>query len=151
MMHWRNGRRILRQPDSHLSLYEQNKHYNKTTYPDVPAVVTEQVMKRLQPALTAYVKGRKEGRAVASLRYKPPQRWHSIEFRNGPNALDGCYCKALQQCSGRMWLNLHCALQGPCKSVWIVTRPSGWYLQCAVRLSYNRCLRHRQLLAWIWV
>ena len=38
----------------YLSLYEQDKHYNKTTYPDVPAVVTDQVMKRLHRALTAY-------------------------------------------------------------------------------------------------
>jgi hypothetical protein len=53
----------------YLSLYEQDKHYNKTTYPDVPAVVTDQVMKRLHQALTAYFKGRKEGRWMVSPMY----------------------------------------------------------------------------------
>lgn len=64
-------------------------------------------MKRLHRALAAYFKGRKEGRAVGFPRYKSPQRWHSIEFRNGPDALDGCYFQAPQQYGGRMQLNLH--------------------------------------------
>jgi putative transposase len=67
----------------YLSLYEQGKHHHKTTYPDVPAVVMDQVMQCLHRALTAYFKGCKEGRAVGFPRYKPPQRWHSIEFRQG--------------------------------------------------------------------
>ena len=114
----------------YLSLYEQAKHYNKTTYPDVPAVVTDQVIKRLHRALTAYFKGRKEGRAVGFPRYKPLHRWHSIEFRNGPNTLDRCYFKAPKQCGGRMRLNLHRPLQGTFKFARIIKRSSGWYLQC---------------------
>jgi len=114
----------------YLSLYEQDKRYNKTTYPDVPAVVTDQVMKRLHRALTAFFKGRKEGREVGFPRFKPAQRWHSIEFRNGPNALDGGYFKAPKQCGGRLRVNLHRPLQGTFKFARIVKRPSGWYLQC---------------------
>jgi hypothetical protein len=53
----------------YLSLYEQDKHYNKTTYPDVPAVVTYQVIKRLHGVLTAYFKERKEGGEVVSPMY----------------------------------------------------------------------------------
>jgi hypothetical protein len=34
----------------YLHIYEQDKRYNKTNYPDVPAVVTDQVMKRLHRA-----------------------------------------------------------------------------------------------------
>jgi putative transposase len=114
----------------YLSFYEQDKLYNKTTYPDVPAVVTDQVMKRLHRALATFFKGRKEGRKVGFPRFKPAQRWHSIEFRNGPNALDGCYFKAPRQCGGRIRVNLHRPLQGTFKCARIVKRPSGWYLQC---------------------
>ena len=46
----------------YLHIYEQDKRYNKTTYPDVPAVVTDQVIKRLHRALTAFFQGRKQGR-----------------------------------------------------------------------------------------
>jgi putative transposase len=114
----------------YLHLYKQDKHYNKTTYPDISAVVTDQVMKRLHRALTAFFKGRKEGRDVGFPRFKPVQRWHSIEFRNGPNVLDGCYFKAPKQCGGRIRVNLHRPLQGTFKFARIVHRPSGWYLQC---------------------
>lgn len=114
----------------YLHLYEQDKKYNKTTYPDVPAVVTDQVMKRLHRALTAFFQGHKEGRKVGFPRFKPAQRWHSIEFRNGPNAMDGCYFKAPKQCGGRMRVHLHRPLQGTFKFARIVKRPSGWHLQC---------------------
>ncbi len=114
----------------YLSLYEQDKHYNKTTYPEVPAVVTDQVMKRLHRALTAFFRAQKEGRKGGFPRFKPAQRWHSIEFRNGPNALDGCYFKAPKQCGGRLRVNLHRPMQGTFTFARIVKRPSGWYLQC---------------------
>lgn len=114
----------------YLHLYEQDKRYNKTTYPDVPAVVTDQVMKRLHRALTAFFKARKEGRNIGFPRFKPGQRWHSIEFRNGANALDGRYFKAPKQCGGRIRVHVHRSLQGTCKFARIVKRPSGWYLQC---------------------
>jgi len=114
----------------YLSLYEQDKRYNKTTYPDVPAVVTDLVMKRLHRALTAFFQGRKAGREVGFPRFKPAQRWHSIELRHGPNVLDGCYFKAPKQCGGRIRVNLHRPLQGTFKCARIVKRPSGWYLQC---------------------
>jgi hypothetical protein len=50
----------------YLNIYEQDKRYNKTTYPDVPAVVTDQVLKRLHRSLTAFFKGRKEDRNVTT-------------------------------------------------------------------------------------
>jgi transposase len=58
----------------YLHIYEQDKRYNKTTYPDVPAVVTDQLMKRLHRSLTAFFKGRKEGRSVGFPRFKAAQR-----------------------------------------------------------------------------
>ncbi|HEY3230054.1 MAG TPA: RNA-guided endonuclease TnpB family protein [Roseiflexaceae bacterium] len=111
-------------------IYEQDKRYNKTTYPDVPAVVTDQVIKRLHLALTAFFKGRKQGRDVGFPRFKPAQRWNSIEFRNGPNLLDGRYFKAPKQCGGRIRVNVHRPLEGQFRFARIVKRPSGWYLQC---------------------
>jgi putative transposase len=114
----------------YLHIYEQDKRYNKTTYPDVPAVVTDQVMKRLHRALTAFFKGRKDGRDVGFPRFKPAQRWNSIEFRNGPNALDRHYFKAPKQCGGKIRVNVHRPLEGQFRFARIVKRPSGWYLQC---------------------
>lgn len=114
----------------YLNMYEQDKRYNKTTYPEVPAVVTDQVMKRLHRALTAFFKGRKEGRAVGFPRFKPAQRWNSIEFRNGPNTLKGRYFSAPKQCGGKIRVNVHRPLEGQVRFARIVKRPSGWYLQC---------------------
>jgi len=114
----------------YLHIYEQDKRYNKTTYPDVPAVVTDQIIKRLHRSLTAFFKGRKEGCNVGFPRFKPAQRWNSIEFRNGPNHLDGRYFKAPKQCGGRMRVNVHRPLEGQFRFARIVKRPSGWYLQC---------------------
>jgi putative transposase len=114
----------------YLHIYEQDKRYNKTSYPMVPAVVTDQVMKRLHRALTAFFRGRKERRAVGFPRFKAAQRWNSIEFRNGPNHLDGCYFKAPKQCGGKIRVNLHRPLEGQFHFARIVKRPSGWYLQC---------------------
>ena len=114
----------------YLHIYEQDKCYNKTTYPDVPAVVTDQVLKRLHRALTAFFKGRKEGRDVGFPRFKPTQRWNSIEFRNGPNHLDGRYFKAPKQCGGRIRVHVHRPLEGQFRFARVLKRPSGWYLQC---------------------
>ncbi len=119
----------------YLHIYEQDKRYNKTSYPDVPAVVTDQVMKRLHRALTAFFKGRKAGRDVGFPRFKPAQRWNSIEFRNGPNALEGRYFKAPKQCGGKIRVNLHRPLEGQFRFARMVKRPSGWYLQCVCAVA----------------
>jgi len=115
---------------NYLHIYEQDKRYNKTTYPDVPAVVTDQIVKRLHRALTAFFKGRKQGRDVGFPRFKPAQRWNSIEFRNGPNHLDGRYFKAPKQCGGKIRVHVHRPLEGQFRFARILKRPSGWYLQC---------------------
>src|SRR6266496_2447922 len=123
---------------TYLHIYDQDKRYNKTTYPDVPAVVTDQVMKRLHRALTAFFKARKEGRDMGFPRFKPAQRWNSIEFRNGPNHLDGCYFKAPKQSGGRIRVHVHRPLEGQFRFARIVKRPSGWYLQCVCAIEPRR-------------
>ena len=120
---------------TYLNIYDQDKRYNKTTYPDVPAVVTDQVMKRLHRALTAFFKARKEGHDVGFPRFKPAQRWNSIEFRNGPNHLEGRYFKAPRQCGGRIRVHVHRPLAGQFRFARIVKRPSGWYLQCVCAVA----------------
>lgn len=116
----------------YLNLYQQDKSYNKTTYPDVPAVVTDQVMKRLHRSLTRYFKGRKEGLNIGFPRFKAGNRWNSIEFRDAINHLDGRYFKAGKQCGGRIRTVVHRPLEGKFCFGRIVLRPSGWYLQCVV-------------------
>src|SRR6266511_3812357 len=128
----------------YLHIYEQDKRYNKTSYPDVPAVVTDQVMKRLHRALTAFFKGRKAGRDVGFPRFKPAQRWNSIEFRNGPNALEGRYFKAPKQCGGKIRVHVHRPLAGQFRFARIVKRPSGWYLQCVCVLEPKPLLDNAQ-------
>jgi len=123
------------QTQKYLSLYDQDKRYNKTTYPDVPAVVTDQVMKRLHRSLNRYFKGRKEGLNVGFPRFKPGNRWNSIEFRDATNYLDGRYFKAGKQCGGKIRTVVHRPLEGKFCFGRIVLRPSGWYLQCVVEVD----------------
>lgn len=125
----------IEETGEYLSLYTQDKGYNKTTYPDVPAVVLDQVLKRLHRSLTAFFKGRKSGRTVGFPRFKPAQRWNSIEFRDKTNYLVGRYFKAGKQCGGAIRTVVHRPLEGEFRFARIVKRPSGWYLQCVCRVE----------------
>jgi putative transposase len=119
----------------YLHIYEQDRRYNKTTFPDVPAVVTDQVLKRLHRSLTAFFRARKDRRNVGFPRFKAAQRWNSIEFRGGTNTLEGRYFKAPKQCGGKIRVVVHRPREGQFRFARIVKRPSGWYLQCVCTIE----------------
>ncbi len=120
----------LDETGKYLHIYEQDKRYNKTTYPNVPAVVTDQVMKRLHRGLTRFFIFRKRGDACGFPRFKGANQWHSIEFRDATNYLKDKRFHAGKQCGGPIRTVVHRPLEGKFKFARIIKRPSGWYLQC---------------------
>ena len=114
----------------HMHLYEQDKRHGKEAHPDVPAVVVDTTLKRLHRSFTNFFQGRKEGRRVGFPRFKSANAWHTFQFRDANNCLDGRYFKAGKVCGGRIRTIVHRPLEGIFKFARVVLRPSGWYLQC---------------------
>jgi putative transposase len=114
----------------YLHLYEQDKRHGKEAHPDLPAVVVDTTLKRLHRSFTNFFRGLKEGRKVGFPRFKAPNAWNTIQFRDAANCLDNGRFKAPQQCGGRIRVIVHRPLEGTFKFARIVLRPSGWYLQC---------------------
>ncbi len=119
----------------YLSLYTQDKGYNKETYLDLPAVVVDQTLKRLHRALDRFFKFRKQGKPCGFPRFKTANRWHSIEFRDKGNSLQGSYFQASKLCGGKIRTVVHRPLEGEFRFARIVKRPSGWYLQCVCEVE----------------
>ena len=114
----------------HMHLYEQDKHHGKEAHPDLPAVVVDTTLKRLHRSFTNFFQGRKEGRKVGFPRFKGPNAWNTIQFRDAANCLDDGRFKAPKHCGGRIRVIVHRPMEGKFKFARIVLRPSGWYLQC---------------------
>ncbi len=120
----------LDETGKYLHIYEQDKKYNKETYPDLPAVVVDQTLKRLHRALTRFFTFRREGRACGFPRFKSSRQWNSVEFRDAGNYLKDGRFHAGKVCGGNIRTVMHRSLEGIFKFARIVKRPSGWYLQC---------------------
>ena len=119
----------------YLSLYTQDKGYNKVTYPDLPAVVVDQTLKRLHRSLSRFFLFRKRGDKCGFPRFKSAEQWHSIEFRDTLNSLQGRYFHAGKICGGNIRTIVHRPLEGTFKFGRIIKRPSGWYLQCVCEVD----------------
>ncbi len=114
----------------YMHLYEQDKHHGKEAHPDLPAVVVDTTLKRLHRSFTNFFQGRKAGRKVGFPRFKGPNAWNTIQFRDATNCLDNGRFKAPRQMGGCIRVIVHRPLEGTFKSARIVLRPSGWYVQC---------------------
>ncbi|MFA5314080.1 MAG: RNA-guided endonuclease TnpB family protein [Methanomassiliicoccales archaeon] len=123
-------KRHLNETGKYLGMYKQDKQYNKQTYPDLPAVVVDQVMKRLHRALTLFFLFRREGKTCGFPRFKGVNQWNSIEYRDQGNYLKGRYFQAGKLCGGKIRTVVHRPLEGEFRFARIIKRPSGWYLQC---------------------
>lgn len=119
----------------YLHLYEQDKRHGKEAHPDLPAVIVDTTLKRLHRSFTNFFRGRKAGRKVGFPRFKSPNAWNTIQFRDAANSLDNGRFKAPQQMGGRIRVIVHRPLEGTFKFARIVLRPSGWYLQCVCETS----------------
>jgi len=126
----------------HMHLYEQDKHHGKEAHPDLPAIVVDTALKRLHRSFTNFFQGRKEGRKVGFPRFKGPNAWNTIQFRDAANCLDNGRFKAPKQCGGRIRVIVHRPLEGKFKFARVVLRPSGWYLQCVCETIRSPILRH---------
>mgnify|MGYP001578008290 FL=1 len=120
----------LDETGKYLHIYEQDKKYNKETYPDLPAVVVDRTLARLHRALTRFFTFRREGHFGGFPRFKGVNQWNSIEFRDAGNALKDRYFHAGKLLGGNIRTIVHRPLDGIFKFARIVKRPSGWYLQC---------------------
>ena len=127
----------LDETGKYLGMYEQDKRYNKQSYPDLPAVVVDQVMKRSHRALTRFFTFRREGRTCGFPRFKGANQWNSIEFRDSGNALKDRYFHAGKLCGGNIRTVVHRPLEGEFRIARIINRPSGWYLQCICLVEKN--------------
>lgn len=128
-------KRHFSETGKYLHIYDQDKKYNKETYPDLPAVVVDQTLKRLHRALTRFFSFRREGRTCGFPRFKSSQQWNSIEFRDAGNALRDRYFHAGKLLGGNIRTVVHRPLEGVFKFARIVKRPSGWYLQCICEIE----------------
>ena len=99
-------------------------------HPDIPAVLVDTTIKRLHRSFDNFFRGRKDGENIGFPRFKGPNRWHSLQFRDArSHNIEGCYFKAPQKLGGRIRFNKHREIEGKLKFCRIVRRPSGWYLQ----------------------
>jgi len=119
----------------YLNRFRQDKGYNKTTYPDLPAVVVDTTLRRLHRALDRFFKFRRNGGKCGFPRFKSANQWHSIEYRDAANYLKGNYFHAGEICGGKIRVNVHRLLEGEFRFARIVKRPSGWYLQCVCEVE----------------
>jgi len=127
----------LDETGKYLGMYAQDKRYNKQSYPDLPAVVVDQVMKRLHRGLTRFFTFRRTGKVCGFPRFKGANQWNSIEFRDSGNALKDRYFHAGKLCGGNIRTIVHRPLEGEFRFARIIKRPSGWYLQCVCLVEKN--------------
>lgn len=121
----------------YLSRFTQDKGYNKTTYPDLPAVLVDTTLARLHKALNRFFTFRRHGNKCGFPRFKSANRWHSLEFRDTANYLKNGYFRAGKICGGQIRTVVHRPLEGQFKFARIVKRTSGWYLQCVCEVEPN--------------
>ena len=114
----------------HLNRFAQDKAHGKTEHPDLPAVVVDTTLDRLHRSFANFFRGLKDGRRVGFPRFKVPQRWNTIQFRDAGHYLKGSYFHAPKSIGGKIRVNAHRPLEGTFKFARVVLRPSGWFLQC---------------------
>ena len=119
-----------RETGKHLNRFAQDKAHGKTAHPDLPAVVVDTTLDRLHRSFANFFRGLKNGRRVGFPRFKGPQRWNTIQFRDTGHYLKGSYFHAPKSIGGKIRVNAHRPLEGTFKFARVVLRPSGWYLQC---------------------
>lgn len=130
----------LDETGKYLHPYEQDKRYNKITYPSLPAGVVDQTLKRLHKALSRFFAFRREGRACGFPRFKSARQWRCIEFRDHKNGLRGNYFQAGHLCGWKIRTIVHRPLEGKFKYARIILRSSGWYLQCVCEVEQPKSL-----------
>jgi putative transposase len=88
--------------------------------------------------LPNFFRGLKAGREVDFPRFKGANRWHSIQFRDAANCLQGTHFKAGKLCGGKIRVVRHRPLEGTFRFARVIKRPSGWYLGAAVQTERSR-------------
>ena len=114
----------------HLNLFRHDKVHGTKQHPDLPAALVDTTLKRLHRSFENFFRGVKDGLKVGFPRFKSPNRWHTLPFRDATsNGISGGYFKAGKKLGGDIRFNLHRSIEGKVKFCRIVRRPSGWFLQ----------------------
>ncbi|QGH72427.1 MAG: CRISPR-associated endonuclease C2c1 [Siphoviridae sp. ctpQM7] len=114
----------------HLNRFRHDKMHGKKEHPDLPAVLVDTTIARLHKSFANFFRGIKDGSRIGFPRFKSANQWHSIEFRDAGNYVEGKSFKSGKACAGNIKLILHRPMEGTFRRARIVKRPSGWYLQC---------------------
>lgn len=134
-----------RETGKHMNLYAQDKKHGSEEHPEIPAVIVDTTLKRLHGSFSNFFRRCKEGSSKKGFpRFKPPNRWHSIQFRDAKsNGISGCYFKAGKMLGWDMRFNLHRKIEGTLKFCRVIRKPSGWHLQvvcdvASIKLSESK-------------
>lgn len=69
-----------------LNFFVLDKEFNKTTCPDVPAVIVDTTLARMDRSFQNFFRGIKRGEKVGFPRFQSIRRWDSFQFRDWKSA-----------------------------------------------------------------
>lgn len=121
----------------YLNLFVQDKDYNIKTCPNVPSVLVDTTLARMEQSFKNFFRGLKEGKKVGFPRFQSIKRWSSFKFR------DYTMGKLLEKEGQWYWklfrttairVNLHREFVGTPKYTQLVKKADGYYVQLIVEL-----------------
>ena len=121
----------------HLNRFAQDKGYNKTTCPDVPSILVDTTLDRVERSFVNFFRGLKTGQKVGFPRFQSYKRWHSFQFRDYTMGKflekDGKWFWKLHR-SMQIKVVLHRAFEGTPKYTKLVKKADGYYVQLTVEI-----------------
>lgn len=130
----------------HLNRYAHDRRHGSKEHPEIPAVLVDTVIVRLHQSFANFFRRCKEGgkKPKGFPRFKPANRWHSLQFRDALNSIRDNYFVAPRVMGGRMRFNRHRDIKGVLKFCRVIRRPSGWYLQAVCETKLKRLPKTKQ-------
>jgi putative transposase len=121
----------------YLNFFVQDKDYNTKTCPNVPSVLVDTTLARMEESFKNFFRGLREGKKIGFPRFQSIKRWSSFKFR------DYTMGKLLEKDGKWYWklfrttaikVNLHRPFVGKPKYTQLVKRADGYYVQLVVEL-----------------
>lgn len=121
----------------HLNFFVQDKDFNTKTCPNVPSVLVDTTLARMERSFKNFFRGLKQGQKVGFPRFQSYKRWSSFSFR------DYTMGKFLEKDGKTYWklfrntqikVNLHRPFEGIPKYTRLVKRADGYYVQMITEL-----------------
>jgi putative transposase len=121
----------------YLNFFVQDKDYNTKTCPNVPSVLVDTTLARMEQSFKNFFRGLKSGQTVGFPRFQSYKRWSSFKFR------DYTMGKLIEKDGAWFWklfrtvaikINLHRNFEGIPKYAQLVKKADGYYVQLVVEL-----------------